>query len=119
MKRELFGNIKLQAYTSGTAIDRQGFLSALFSATISKGTKISLTVTHCDTETGTYTAAPEGTLMKGAAETELTAPASVDCQLDLLGCKQFVKITATLPGTDAAATYALALGDGPAAPVEE
>ena len=118
MKRELFDNVKVLPYTSGAAIDRQGFLSALLTASVSVGTKISVAVTLCDTESGSYVAAPDGVLLKGAVDTDLTAPATVGYQLDLAGCKRYVKITATLTGSSATATYALALGDAAAAPME-
>ena len=39
-------------------------------------------------------------------------------ELDLVGCKQYIKVTVT-PGGSAAATYALVLGDPARMPVEE
>ena len=42
----------------------------------------------------------------------------VAVELDLVGCKQYIKVTVT-PGGSAAATYALVLGDPARMPVEE
>ena len=42
----------------------------------------------------------------------------VAVDLDLVGCKQYIKVTVT-PGGSAAATYALVLGDPSRMPVEE
>lgn len=118
MKRELVQNIKVTPYTSGEAIDREGFLSAIFAAKVTAGEKVKIAVTHSDTSDGTFEAVPDDFIVIGKSdEAEVTAPATVNFDLDLLGCKQYIKVTATLTGTGAAATYAVALGDPANMPV--
>ena len=96
MKRNLYGSIKAMPYTSGTAVDRQGYLSAVVSASVSAAGTLAVAVTECDTADGSFTAV----------------------ELDLVGCKRYIKVTVT-PGGSAAATYALVLGDPTHLPVEE
>lgn len=114
MKRELYKNIKLSPYTSGAAIDRQGFLSAVLAASVSVAGTLAVAVTHSDTSGGTYTAvADEAVILYG-----LGAAAQGDVKtvgIDLIGCKRFIKIAPS----GVTATYALALGDPSAAPVED
>lgn len=118
MKRELLKNIKVIPYTSGTAIDRESFLSAVVAASVTAGAKVKIEVTHCDTENGSYTNVTDKLIVvDGTNEAEITAPATVNFDLDLIGCKRFIKITATLTGDSAAATYAVVLGDPAEMPV--
>ena len=118
MKRELIQNVKVMPYTSGAEIDREGYLSAILAANVTAGEKVTIAVTHSDTSGGTFEAvADTGLIVGGKAEIEVAAPADVNFDLDLVGCKRFVKITATLTGSGAAATYAVALGDAVEVPV--
>ena len=48
MKRELFQNITAIPYTSGDAIDKTGFLSAVIGANIAAGAKMTVKVEHSD-----------------------------------------------------------------------
>jgi hypothetical protein len=130
MKRELFDTIKLSPYTSGTAIDRQGFLSAVLAAKITAVTgsptaaKVTVAVTHSDTSGGTYKAVTDERLLPDGGEFDISVANGLDVNIpvDLLGCKRYVKFTATVSytgGTTPGSTnaYALALGDPANAPV--
>ena len=100
MKRNLYGSIKAMPYTSGKAVDRKGYLSAVLAAGASAA--------------GTLAVAMGRDLSSIAVgQNELVA-----VELDLVGCKQYIKVTVT-PGGSAAATYALVLGDPARMPVEE
>ena len=58
MKRELLENVKVQPYTSGSAIDREGYLSAVLGVSLGAATgtptgiTVKVTFTECDTESG-------------------------------------------------------------------
>lgn len=118
MKRELIQNIKVMPYSSGDAIDREGFLSAILAAKVSAGEKLSIAVTHCDTDSGSFEAVTDTRLIVGGSnEVSVEAGAEVNYDLDLVGCKRYIKITASLTGSGAAATYAVALGDAAEVPV--
>ncbi len=122
MKRSLLQNIKVQPYTSGAVIERRGFLSAVVAAVIGTAGTLTLTITHSDdgvtfvpvTDTNVFseTLTIDGVLTTDALEKD----AIVNIDVDLVGLKEYVKITAS---GDAAAgtTLAIALGDGDAQPV--
>ena len=118
MKRALLENVKVIPYTSGAAIDRAGFLSAVLGAAVSASGTLSVAVTHCDTSAGTFDAVPDEYVTLGNTATDIPVDAGdyVSVGVDLLGCRQYVKITATADD-GAAATYALALGDKSEQPV--
>lgn len=123
MKRNLLQNVKVQPYASGDVIERTGFLSGILGAKIGTTGTLTLTVTHCDTADGTFEAVPDERLFPdkkitgGVNNVEgLTADDIVNIDVDLVGCKNFVKITAS--GTAATSTtFALALGDAAVQPV--
>ena len=125
MKRALLQNVKVAPYESGAVIDRQGFLSAIAAAEIATAGVLTLTVTHSDTSGGTYTAVKDTHILVDENSTivtdgkiDLTATVGEveNVDLDLLGCKPFVKITASgTAATDAVLAYAL--GDPQIAPV--
>lgn len=136
MKRELFDNVSVIVGASGTAVDREGFLSAVFAASVGTITgsptssKLSVKVEHCDIEDGTFEAVsdtmldpehmtPGGILKEVAVESKDT----LQMNMDLAGCKRYIKVTAeiafnggTSPSASAAA-YALVLGDPSGSPV--
>ena len=85
MKRALIQNVKVMPYTLETAIDREGYLSAILAASVTAGTSA-----------------------------KVSATALVNFDIDLVGCKRYIKINVTGPTT---ATYAVALGDPVEAPV--
>lgn len=115
MKRELLQNVRVQPYTSGDAFERTGFLSAVVGAVIGTAGALTLTIKHSDdgntfenvsdelvfpdkkTKDGVYTA---DTLAKDDV---------VNIDIDLVGLKDFVQITAS---GDAAANTALAIALG-------
>ena len=119
MKRNLYGSIKAMPYTSGTAVDRQGYLSAVVSASVSAAGTLAVAVTECDTESGSFTAVTDDRLTMGRDLNSIAVSKNdlLNIDLDLIGCKRFVKVTLT-PGESAAATYALVLGDAAIQPME-
>lgn len=118
MKRENIQSHKIIPCASGDVIDRQGFFSAIFAANVSKGTLTAIKVSHCDTADGTFEeVADPYVVVKKGPEAEVEAPAVANFDLDLVGCKQYIKIEATITGEGAAATYAIGLGDAVEQPV--
>lgn len=136
MKRELFDNIMVIANASGAVVDREGFLSAVFAADVGSftgeptGATLSIKVEHCDTDSGSFEAVPDPKLDPEHTATDGVLPVAtvsdgdaVQFNLDLLGCKRYIKVTPTIsfeggasPEASAAA-YALVLGDPAEAPV--
>lgn len=136
MKRELFDNVVVRVGATGIAVDRKGFLSAVVAADIGEITgspteaKLSVKVEHSDTADGTFTnvedtminpehANQEGILSVATVESE----AVLQINMDLLGCKRYIKVTPTITFTGgtspsaASAAYALVLGDPIDSPV--
>lgn len=119
MKRNTFENIKVQPYTSGDAIDKSGFLSAVLGAKLGAAGDLKIKVSHSDDGTTFEPATDERVFPEAKTENgELTVEglakddiANID--IDLLGLKDFVKIEVS--GADA--TLAIALGDACAMPV--
>lgn len=122
MKRELIQNVKVQPYTSGDALDRTGFLSGVIGAVIGTAGALTLTVTHSDDNT-TFEAVtdklvfPEKQTEGGTFTTEELAVGDVvNIDIDLLGLKNYVKITAS-GAAATSTTLAIALGDKHVQPV--
>lgn len=122
MKRELIQNVKVQPYTSGDALDRTGFLSGVIGAVIGTAGALTLTVTHSD-DNSTFEAVtdklvfPEKQTEGGTFTTEeLAANDVVNIDIDLVGLKNFVKITAS-GAAASGTTLAVALGDKHVQPV--
>lgn len=137
MKRALIQNVKVTPYTSEDVIDREGFLSAVLGVLVGTptgtptGMAVKLTVTESDEEAGSYTPAADKLIpidkaldANGAIslDTDAAGDTLVNIDLDLVGCKQFVKIKyemvctgGTTPSCNA--TAALALGDASEVPV--
>ena len=139
MKRELIQNVKVTPYTSEDAIDRDGFLSAVLGVLVGTptgshtGLAVKLTVTECDTKSGSYTPAADKLIPVDKAldadgsisldadgsislDTDAAGRALVNFDLDLVGCKQFIKIKVEVVCTGGSsasctATAALVLGD--------
>lgn len=114
MKRALLENVKVIPYTLGTAIDRDGFLSAIVAANITAGDSAGIEVTHCDEESGSYVAVPDDFVVLGEKNVSVSGAALVQFYLDLVGCKRYIKVNITGPST---AVYAVALGDAREVPV--
>lgn len=126
MKRNLIQNVKAVPYTSGSVIDRTGFLSAVVAVSALAAGNVKLEVTHADTATGTFEAVADERLVVGGANEvkDLKAGDIANFDLDLLGCKNFIKVTlsgdAAVSGsgdTAKTAACAIVLGDHYAQPV--
>lgn len=137
MKRELLENVKVQPYTSGDAIDREGYLSAVLGVSLGAATgkptgiTVKVTFTECDTESGSYTPVADKLVVPGKTTDDTGAvtieadPAGselLNIDIDLVGCKQFIKATVAVEctgetSTSCTATCAIALGDKNVQPV--
>lgn len=126
MKRELLENVKVQPYTSGDAIDREGYLSAVLGVSLGAATgtptgiTVKVTFTECDTEGGSYTPVADKLVVPGKTTDDTGAvtieadPAGSELHnidIDLVGCKQFIKATVVVTDQSCTATCAIALGD--------
>ena len=129
MKRNLFQNITAIPYTSGDAIDRSGFLSAVIGANVASGAEVTVKVEHSDdgenfvavtdkmvfpekpTEGGVLTFKNEP-IEAEDNEGAVDAGGVVNIDVDLVGLKSIVKFTVT--GADG---LAVVLGDAIAQPV--
>ena len=137
MKRALIQNVKVTPYTSADAIDREGFLSAVLGVLVGTptgiptGMAVKLTITESDEKDGDYAPAADKLIPIDKAldgdgaisiDTDAKGGALVNIDLDLVGCKQFVKIKYEITCTDGSspscsATAALVLGDASEVPV--
>lgn len=137
MKRELLENVKVQPYTSGDAIDREGYLSAVLGVSLgaatddTTGITVKVTFTECDTENGRYTPVADKLVVPGKTTDDTGAvtieadPAGSELHnidIDLVGCKQFIKAAVAVECTGGStlsctATCAIALGDKNVQPV--
>lgn len=137
MKRALIQNVKVTPYTSEDVIDREGFLSAVLGVLVGTptgdptGLAVKLTVTESDEEAGSYTPAADKLIPIDKAldadgaislDTDAAGDILVNIDLDLVGCKQFVKIKYEITCTggtspSCTATAALVLGDASEVPV--
>lgn len=137
MKRELLENVKVQPYTSGDAIDREGYLSAVLGVSLGAATgtptgiTVKVTFTECDTKGGSYTPVADKLVVPGKT-TDDTGAVTIEAahagselhniDIDLVGCKQFIKATVAVECTggtspSCTATCAIALGDKNVQPV--
>ncbi len=136
MKRVLFKTVSLIPSPEGRAIDREGFLSAVLAVSVGEITGnptaavLSVKVEHADQADGEFATVsdtmlnPEqATLDGGIPDREIAGTEELSLDLDLLGCKRFIKVTPSITfegGTSPAASgtaYALALGDSVKNPV--
>lgn len=122
MKRELHQNVKVLPYASGEAVDRNGYLSAILAVKAAAAGKLTVTVTHGDTDAAADTVTDEFLFPGSKSENgvcdieDVQAGDTVNFDIDLLGVKRYVKIAVS--GAAAAnATCALALGDNYVQPV--
>lgn len=122
MKRALFDTVKIVSYdATAAALDRRGYESAVLALSIAAGQTAVVSVTTCDTEGGTFAAVEDKRIFidnpvnsSGAATIANEGDAAVvaNLDIDLIGCKRFVKIAVT-EGTP----FAVALGDATDYPV--
>lgn len=142
MKRALLENCKV--LLDPGVIDREGFLSAIFALAAAdsagEGAAVSIRIEHSDTADGGFTAVEDAEVFPslhikdpkknpGVAEgVMVTGGEAINIDVDLLGCKRYVKITAVPEGgtgdaqqedTGGAPGYisAVALGDSSFMPV--
>lgn len=120
MKRALFQNVMAIPYTSGSAIDRTGFLSAVIGANVNASTSVTVKVEHSD-DGSEFVAVtdervfPERQTKNGeyTFKNEAEEAAVVNVDVDLVGLKNFVKFTVT----GAEGSPVVVLGDSAAQPV--
>lgn len=122
MKRELLQNTKVQPFTSGDAIERAGFLSGVIGAVIGTAGTLTVTVAHSDDGENFEDVSDEKLFIEkktsgGEFTTDELAEGDIaNIDLDLVGLKDFIKITVS--GSAAAnTTLAIALGDKYTQPV--
>ena len=94
MKRNLYGSIKAMPYTSGTAVDRQGYLSAVVSASVSAAGTLAVAVTECDTADGSFTAVADERVVMGRNLSNISVVNDelMAVELDLVGCKRYLSL---------------------------
>lgn len=116
MKRELLQNVKALPYTSGSVINREGFLSAVIAVAAAAAGDVKVAIAHCDTADGTFESVSDKRLFVGGGDEakNLKANDIADFDVDLMGCKPFIKVTVS---GAAAGTCAVVLGDKNAQPV--
>ena len=115
MKRALFDTISVLPFASGSVTARLGYESAVLAVTVAAGTTATVQVEHSDTEDGTFEKVTDSRLFvdnkvdkdgNALIVNDAEADAVANLNIDLIGCKEYVKITVT--GGEAGA---LALGD--------
>lgn len=119
MKRELFENVRVIPGGTGAAVDRAGFLSAVLGISAKAADTLKIKVEHADTVDGTF-AAPNDPFVgvTGALkDVDINAGETVNICLDLIGCKEYVKISVEGSATGQEINSALILGDPATAPV--
>lgn len=117
MKRELIENIKAMPLDD-KAIDRAGFLSAVVAIKAKGSGDLTIKVTHSDTAEGSFTDAPDALLVVGEATVKsVQADDLVNYDLDLVGCKRFIKVDFEGEGEGEGAVAVIVLGDPAEAPV--
>jgi hypothetical protein len=132
MKRALLQNVNVAPYESGDVIDRQNFLSMVLAAATIVADTLTLTIAHCDTSDGTFETVTDTrvfplenntfqvvsgnkVIVPGVYDIQTMANAVLNVDIDLVGCKQFITITASgNAATDA--VFAYVLGDPQYAP---
>ena len=119
MKRALFDTVTVLPFASGNVVDRTGYESAVLAVTV----EASQTATIKVETAGPYEPVKDSRIFvdnpvnedgEAVIENEAEAQAVANLDIDLIGCKSCVKITAT-NGT----IGALALGDATNCPVKE
>ena len=134
MKRNLLESVRLIPYAPNDTVNRLGALSAVFAISAlgaAPGAIAKVTVAHCETESGTYTDVVDkriflnstvvekdgnGNFVRSNVFIPIEAGDLVNVDIDLVGCKEFVKINVEYVDDSGAAVtatteYALCLGD--------
>lgn len=120
MKRELIQNVMLIPLSEKDVIDRGGFLSAVISVKPSASGELTVKVTHSDTKEGEFTEIKDTGLFVDGSNTvsQVESGDLVSFDIDLIGCKQFIKVALEGAGKGESAAYAIVLGDAAVNPVE-
>lgn len=132
MKRALIQSVKVTPHTSEDDINREGFLSGILAVKVGSpsgsptGMAVKLTITESDQSGTGYAPVKDKLVCVGNAPlddagaisvtTDAAGGALVNFDLDLVGCKQFIKIKVEVVCTgdssaSCTATAALVLGD--------
>ncbi len=128
MKRTLLENNKV--IISPDIVDRHKFLSAILAikaAGVTEGATVSIGFKHCDTEDGEFEAVTDTEVCPGfkidpgtgmLSGVAVTDSEDINIDIDLIGCRRFVKIMVSADGADSASVQtAIVLGDSSEAPV--
>ena len=123
MKRALFETVAVLPLVSGSVVQRTGYESAVLALTVAQNASATVKVEHCDTQDGTFEAVGDSRLFvdnpvnesgEAIVKNEGPAAAVANLDIDLVGCKEFIKITVT-----GGSAGALALGDAIDYPVHQ
>lgn len=115
MKRALFDTVTVLPFASGNVVDRTGYESAVLAVTVEASQTATIKVETADSTAGPYEPVKDSRIFvdnpvnedgEAVIENEAEAQAVANLDIDLIGCKSCVKITAP-NGT----IGALALGD--------
>lgn len=122
MKKALFDTVAVLPYTSGSVVDRLGYESAILAVTVKTSQTATVKIEHCDTDNGTFEAVPDSRVFvdnpvdtsgQASLKNEDAADVVANLDIDLIGCKRYIKLTVT-NGT----VGGLALGDATDYPVK-
>ena len=117
MKRALFDTVTVLPFASGNVVDRTGYESAVLAVTVEASQTATIKVETADSTAGPYEPVKDGRIFvdnpvnedgEAVIENEAEAQAVANLDIDLIGCKSCVKITAT-NGTIGALTPPTAL----------
>lgn len=121
MKRALFDTVTVLPYAGGEAVHRLGYESAVLALSVAAGAQATVKVEHSDEAAGPFAAVQDSRLFvddpvnadgDAVINNEAEADGIANLDIDLSGCKAYVKITVT--GGEAGA---LVLGDAATMPV--
>lgn len=122
MKKALFDTVAVLPYTSASVLDRLGYESAVLAVTVKTSQTATVKIEHCDTAAGTFEAVPDSRVFvdnpvdtngQASLKNEDAADIVANLDIDLIGCKRYIKMTVT-NGT----AGAVALGDATDYPVK-
>lgn len=122
MKRALFDTVTVLPYSNGSIVDRSGYESAILAVNVSASKQATVRIETCDTAEGVFEPVkdsrvflddPVNELGEAVIPNEAEADAVANLDIDLIGCKAFIRLTVS-NGT----AGALALGDAAECPVK-
>lgn len=104
MKRALFDTVTVLPFASGNVVDRTGYESAVLAVTVEASQTATIKVETADSTAGPYEPVKDSRIFvdnpvnedgEAVIENEAEAQAVANLDIDLIGCKSCVKITAT------------------------